>query len=57
MLTVAKLKNEVVKILKKLRMSIGSNADYCKKELETIGRPRKIRKFFCWDENLAKGNE
>ena len=34
-------KKEVMKILKKLRKAIDRNADYCKKELETIRRSQK----------------
>ena len=41
-----------MKILKALRKAIDRNADYCKKELETIrGRQKKIRKFICQDES------
>ena len=38
-----------MKILKKLRMTIDSNADYFKKEVETNYKeePKKIRKFIC----------
>ena len=34
----SEFKKEVIKILKELRKAIDRNADYCKKELETIKR-------------------
>ena len=37
-LTDTKFKKEIMKILKELRRTIDRNADYCKKELETIKR-------------------
>ena len=36
-LTDTELKKEIMKILKELRKAINKNADYCKRELETIG--------------------
>ena len=42
------VKKEIMKILKELRRAINGNADYCKKELETIKEePGKIRKLIC----------
>ena len=37
-----KFKKEVMKILKELRNVIDRNADYCKKELESIRRSQEI---------------
>ena len=34
----SEFKKEVMKVLKELRKAIDRNADYCKKELETIKR-------------------
>ena len=46
-LTDTKFKKEIMKILKELRMAINSNADYFKKELETIRRSlEKLEKSF-----------
>ena len=40
-LTDTNFKMEVMKILKELRKAIHRNADYCKKELETIRKSQK----------------
>ena len=48
-------KKEVMKILKELRMAIYSNADYFKKELQTIRRGQE--KLISQDESSAKGTE
>ena len=46
-------KEEVMKILKELRKAINRNADYCKKELETIRRSQgKLESSFA--ETKAK---
>ena len=34
-------KKEIIKILKELRKAINTNADYCKKKLETIKRSQE----------------
>ena len=44
-----------MKILKELRMAIYSNADYFKKELQTIRRGQE--KLISQDESSAKGIE
>ena len=42
-----KFKKEIMKILKELRKAIGRDADYCKKDLETIRRSQeKIENSF-----------
>ena len=40
-LTDTKFKKSAMKILKELRKAISRNADYCKKELETIRRSQE----------------
>ena len=48
----SEFKKEIMKILKELRKVIDRNADYCKKELETIKEvPIKIRKLICQDKS------
>ena len=37
----SEFKKEIIKILKKLRMTIERNADYCKRKLETIRRSQE----------------
>ena len=37
--------------------AIETNRDYCKKELKTVRRSQKIRKFIYRDESWTKGNK
>ena len=51
-LTDTEFEKEIMKILKELRRAVDRNADYCKKELETIKKePRKTRELIRQEES------